>query len=356
MSAQQVANAIAKGIRQVWPDAAIDQVPMADGGEGTLEVLAALEGFTIHHKQVSDPLFRPVTAGFGLRGTSAYVEMATASGLLLLPANERNPMNTTSLGTGELIKHCIEKGSDKIHLFVGGSATNDGGTGILAALGCEFLDDKGNILPPTGRSLSKIVSISMAKMVEVPEIVLVTDVRNTLCGPQGAAFQYAEQKGASPDEIVELDRGLENLALVIEQTSGIDVADREGVGAAGGVGACLVGLLDAKIQSGTDSLLAITGIANNVHNYDLVITGEGKLDEQTLQGKVVAGVARLAHEHSIDVLAICGVNKLITAEQVQRLGIRGCAPLLRADTSIDECMRNASQLVTARTAELLSGY
>ncbi|MCU0443853.1 MAG: glycerate kinase [Microscillaceae bacterium] len=313
LSALQVSELIKEGLLAANAQFVVDIFPLADGGEGTAEILTYHSGGQLLKKIVKDPLFRPIEAKYGISADqqTAFVEMAQASGLVHLEDWERNPMNTSSYGTGELILAAIEQGAKTIILGIGGSATNDAGIGMAQALGYEFLDQNDHRLLPTGGNLPKIRRVltqNIHPKLAKTQFIVATDVKNPLFGKNGAAYVYAPQKGAKPTEIAYLDGGLRNIAQVIENQFNMQVSDwaGAGAGAAGGLGAGAVAFLGATLQSGIELVMNFTKFEQKTLDYQWIITGEGKIDEQTLQGKVVAGVCRVAQKQQIPVAAVCG--------------------------------------------------
>lgn len=352
LSALEVCKAIQVGIQDVLPDAQITLAPMADGGEGSLEALAQVLDFTWQAVEVLDPLFRPIQSRYALAGREAHIEMAKASGLGLLSTEEQSPLFTSTLGTGQLIQHAIANGAEKICLWVGGSATNDGGMGLAQALGFRFLDVEGQPLPPTGENLTKIRSIKAPSPLPSIPIELITDVNNVLCGPKGAAQVFAEQKGASVKEITLLDQGLENLARVLELETSIAIEGIKGIGAAGGVGACIAAYMDVQIRSGIETLLKLYQINELLLGTDLVLTGEGKLDHQTLQGKVVQGVVKKAKAAQVPTWIVCGRSTL-QPKEIEALGVQKIVLLQSETRSVEYCMTHAVELLKQATVEAL---
>ncbi len=322
LSAKEVACAIEQGIRRVFPKARILKVPMADGGEGTVRALVSAAGGRILKRSVYGPLGKRVEAEFGILGDkkTGVIEMASASGLALIKPESRNPLKTTTYGTGELIKAALNKNLKKIIIGLGGSATVDGGSGMARALGFKFLDSRGKVINPlNGAALEKIYSIdaqSIDLRVKQTEFIGACDVDNPLLGPEGAAKVYGPQKGATPEMVKKLEKGLRNLAKVIKRDLGPDVTGLSrpcaqgrgvpGAGAAGGLGAGLAGFLNAKLKPGIDIVIDLTGLKKKIKGSHLVITGEGKLDSQTIYGKVPIGVAKTAKLHNVPVIAVCG--------------------------------------------------
>ncbi len=312
LSAGEAAAAIAKGIRRALPGAVCDLHPLADGGEGSLAVLSDWLDLEKVEQVVPGPLGDPVCAAWYRHGDKALIELADASGLVLLAPESRNPMGTTTRGTGELIKIAIECGAREINLFLGGSATNDGGAGIAHALGFRFLDEKGKAFLPTGGSLGDIRNILPPSDHTFQDIHLIClcDVQNPLLGKNGASRIFAPQKGASPADVEQLEAGMAHLAKMVAQYSGRDITSIPGGGAAGGIAAGLYGLLGAEIRSGIATIFTLTHFEEKIRQADIVVSGEGKLDVQTLGGKVVSGVMEMARKYHKPVVLFTGQSEL----------------------------------------------
>ncbi|MFP7754448.1 glycerate kinase [Thermodesulfobacteriota bacterium B35] len=352
LTAAGAAAAMSRGIRRVLPEAEITEVPVADGGDGLVAVaLEALHGER-RRLLVTGPRFHLVEAEFCLVPAMnlAAIEMALASGLALLPETERNPMETTTLGTGELIKAALDLGVGRIIVGIGGSATNDGGMGMATALGVRFLDAEGHTVRPVGACLRDVRHIDMSGLdprVAQVRFQALCDVDNPLTGPRGAARVYGPQKGATPAQVEELDAGLANLAAVIADDLGTDVATLPGGGAAGGLGAGLYAFLGAELQRGIDLILDLVGLAEKMTGADLVLTGEGQIDFQTASGKAPAGVAVLARKQGIPCIALAGSlgEKL---EDLHRCGIDAVFTICPGPVSLEEAMQHsADYLATA---------
>lgn len=345
LSAVEVCEAIQAGIHRFDTNVKICIHPLADGGEGSLEILQQYIDSQKISLTVADPLMRPIQAQYLIAEQTAYIEMSAASGLVLLAKSERNCMNTSTLGTGEMILDAIRRGIRDIVLFIGGSATNDVGTGMASALGYRFLDADKNTINPIGKNLSEIKFIDnknlLSDLADVSVRVL-CDVTNPLYGTQGAAYTYARQKGANDEEIEHLDKGLRNIAKVLKAQDYPDIADLEGAGAAGGMGGGAVAFLGAKMVSGINFFIELTDLEAKIQTTDLVITGEGKLDYQTLKGKVVSGVATMANRHGIPVIAVCGANTL----QGDELGLKNIYSVMDISQSVEEAMRDAKEKVS----------
>ncbi len=310
LTAAQVCDAIAEGLLMQKPDLEIIKLPMADGGEGSIDAIQSAIGGELIPMFVKDPLFRNATASYLREGNKAYIEMAAASGLQLVKPGQRNPEYTTTYGTGQLIKHAWKNGCKEIYLFVGGSATNDGGMGMATAFGYNFTDNQGHELPPIGLSLAEIQAISAPEILPDFELFVVCDVNNTLYGPNGAAHVFGEQKGADEAMKIRLDEGLENLSERIKSDLGKDVSQVPGGGAAGGIAAGAMAFLNAKILPGAATIMEIVNFRAKLKDADLIITGEGKVDTQTLSGKLISGIAQATKEYKKDLWIICGKNEL----------------------------------------------
>ncbi|MBA7710197.1 Glycerate 2-kinase [subsurface metagenome] len=311
LTALQVSQAIDEGIRRVVPSVVTSLVPMADGGEGTTQALVDAIGGDMIAVEVTGPMGGCITAHWGLLsdGVTAVIEMAAASGLGLVPPEKRNPLLATTYGTGELIRHALEKGCRKIIIGIGGSATNDGGAGMAQALGAGLLDAKGTPIKFGGAALADLEHIDIPTIpprLADGDILLACDVDNPLCGPEGASYVYGPQKGATEEMVVQLDTALAHYADVIERDLGIDIRDVPGAGAAGGLGAGLMVFLKARLLPGVDVIIQATGLARHLKEATLVFTGEGRIDSQTASGKTPVGVAKKAKEFGLPVIAIAG--------------------------------------------------
>jgi len=345
LSAQDVSKAIEAGLKRALPSAQVVIVPVADGGEGTVDAVLAAAGGSRHRVVVTGPLGNSTKAEFGiLSDGTAIIEMAQASGLWLVPVEERDPTVTTTYGTGELIEAALDLGTERLIIGIGGSATNDGGVGAARALGIRFFKKDGSEIGLGGRELVKITKIDASGIdprVKRSRLLVAGDVKNPLYGPQGAAHVFAPQKGATEEQVILLDQGLINLSKIIEKDLGVDVSRLPGAGAAGGLGAGLVAFLGATIESGVDLIIKAVGLENKMKDADLVITGEGQIDLQSAFGKAPVGVARLAKKHSIKTVAIAG--RLGEGyEKVLEEGIDVIFSLEDLAGSTDEAMRNPS--------------
>ncbi len=353
-SAKEVAQAIADGLRAVLPDASYDLVPMADGGEGTVDALVSATGGQIVKVKVTGPLGEPVESFFGILGdgTTAVIEMAAAAGLALVPPEHRNPMVTTTYGVGELIKAALGAGCRRFIIGIGGSATNDGGAGMAQALGVRLLDATGNEIGFGGGALAKLVRIDASRLdprVREAEFLVACDVTNPLTGPNGASAVYGPQKGATAEMVAELDANLRHYAALIRRDLGVDVEAVPGAGAAGGLGAGLMAFCRAQLRRGVELVIEAARLPERVQRTQMVITGEGRLDFQTGFGKVPYGVAQVAKRFSKPVLAIVG-QLGEGAEQCREWGIDACFAITHKPMSEAEAMRETLSLLR-RTAE-----
>ena len=316
LRSDQVADAVESGVLKVFPDCEVVKLPVGDGGEGTMEALVSAMGGHVIALSVQDPLGRPVEAEYALLNDgSAVIEISKSSGLTLLSQGERNPLKTSTYGVGQLIADALRKGCRRFLVCIGGSATNDAGTGMLEALGYRFVDSVGTEMNGCGENLIKIKDVdSSAAMPELKEseFIVACDVDSPLYGPNGAAYVFAPQKGADAAMVEELDRGLRHFADIMQKCAGLDVADMSGAGAAGGLGAAFIAFLNAKLKRGADMVLDAVSLDEHIRNADLVITGEGKIDSQTMSGKLPAAVAERAAAQNVPVVAICGYSDIDT--------------------------------------------
>ncbi len=358
LSSLEAADAIARGVKIGLGSSNVEtiKVPLADGGEGTVEALVRATGGEVRWVTVSDPLLRPVKSFFGILGDgrTAAIEMAAASGLTLLKDEERNPMITSTFGTGELIQAALDAGAEKIVIGIGGSATNDGGAGAMTALGARFLDTDGNQLRPGGAALADLADIDLSGF-RVPldrvRIEVACDVTNPLTGPTGASAVYGPQKGATPEMVAQLDVALSNYAQVIAKKLNKNIAEMPGAGAAGGLGAGLAAFLNADLRSGIDMVLDAANFDEALKDADLVITGEGKIDEQTAYGKTIGGVLARASKAGVPVVAVAGA----VAGNIQALydaGLTAAFSIVSGPTSLAEAMANAGDLLETVSASI----
>ncbi|WP_411960923.1 glycerate kinase [Pseudomonas mandelii] len=356
LSAQGVADAIALGLAQVWPDAQLVKCPMADGGEGTVEsILAACEG-ELRRTQVRGPLGITVDAAWGWlpQTHTAIIEMAEASGLQLVPPGQRDACISSTFGTGELIRAALDAGAQRVILAIGGSATNDGGAGAMQALGVKLLDVQGQALAPGGLALAQLACIDLSaidpRLTDV-RFDIAADVNNPLCGPHGASAIFGPQKGASPEQVLQLDAALGHFAERCARVLGKDVKDEPGSGAAGGLGFAAKAFLEAQFKAGVEVVAELVGLAEAVKGADLVITGEGRFDAQTLRGKTPFGVARIAREQGVPVIVIAGT----LGEGYQDLyehGIDAAFALASGPMTLEQACAEAPRLLRERASDI----
>lgn len=354
VSALQAASAIEQGLRRVFPNAVIDKIPMADGGEGTVQSLVDATGGHLQTQRVLAPLGNKVDAQFGILADSntAVIEMASASGLPLVPADKRNPLRTTTYGTGQLIHAALQAGCRRLIIGIGGSATNDGGAGMAEALGVQLLDANGKQIPRGGENLGQLASIDITRLhpaISETETVVACDVNNPLTGPEGASHVYGPQKGATSEIVETLDAHLAHFDEILTRTLGKSFNDIPGAGAAGGLGAGLMAFLDAELQLGVDIIIDAVKLKERVKGAALVLTGEGQLDFQTVFGKTPVGVAKVAKIYDIPVIAIAG-GITEGAEAVYDAGIDAMLGTVPEPMSLGEAVADAPRLI-ADTAE-----
>lgn len=353
LSAAGVARALARGLRQALPEAEIIECPLGDGGEGTLDAVLAATGGEVREARVTGPLGEPVTARWGwlAEQRTAFVEMASASGLELVPRTRRDVLVATSRGTGELLHAALDAGAERLVLAIGGSATNDGGAGLLQALGVRLLDRQDQALGPGGAALAMLASLDVTalhpRLAEV-EVIIAADVDNPLCGPQGASQIFGPQKGASPEQVRQLDAALAHFATVAAATLGRDVREQPGAGAAGGVGFAALAFLQATFRPGIEVVAELVGLEGALIGADLAVTGEGRLDGQTLRGKTPAGVLRLAQRHGVPVLAVAG-SLGEGYDALYEQGLAAAFSLVPGPLSLEEALAQAEVLLE-RTA------
>ncbi|WP_066362275.1 glycerate kinase [Herbidospora mongoliensis] len=360
LTAPEVAHHVAAGLG----DVPVVLLPVADGGDGTVDAVAAC-GFTRVEVEVTGPTGQPIRASYAVRDDTAVVEMAEASGLRRLPGG-LEPLTASSYGTGELIAHALAQGATRIVLGLGGSACTDGGTGLARALGARFLDDEGAELPLGGGSLKDLAKIDLSGFdAGSADYVVASDVDNPLLGPHGAATVYGPQKGASPDQVKLLEAGLSRLAAVAVHTHGLTgsiehdgivramgVAGQPGAGAAGGVGFAALAFLKASIRPGIAYLLGLLDFETHIEGARLVITGEGSLDEQSLRGKAPVGVANAAMRHGVPVIAVCG-RREVSDDDLRKAGIEAAYALTDIEPDPARCMAEAGPLLERLVASVV---
>ncbi len=359
LSAVQAAEAMERGVLSAWPDARVVKVPIADGGEGTVEALVTATAGRFETSTVRGPLGRPVEARWGVLGDgrTAVIEMAAASGITLVPEGRRDPRISSTFGTGQLLRAALDAGFRHLIVGIGGSATNDGGAGMAKALGVRLLDGRGEPLPDGGAPLSRVVSIELGGVdprLADAEILVACDVDNPLTGPRGASAVYGPQKGATPAVVAELDAALERYARVAREATGRDVAGFPGAGAAGGLGAGLLFFTPARLVPGIDLVLDSTRFDEQVRGAALVIVGEGRTDHQTAMGKAPVGVARVAARHGVPVLLVSG-SLGPGAEEVLAQGIGRMVQAAPPGMPVPEAMARAAELLEQAVAGSLRG-
>ena len=346
ISAQQACAALEKGIKKVFPEAVCHHVPMADGGEGTMHALVEATGGKIFNARVTGPLGSKVDATYGILGDgiTGVLEMASASGLQLVKPEERNPLITTTYGTGEIIKMLLGQGVKKLVIGIGGSATNDGGAGIAQALGAKLTDKNGNEIKPGGGNLGLLEKIDPAEiksLLDGIEVEVACDVTNPLTGPKGASAIYGPQKGATQEMVAQLDANLQHYAAVIRKQLGKEIEFTEGSGAAGGTGAGLMAFLNAKLVKGIDLVIKYSGLEAKVKEADYVFTGEGSVDHQTAFGKTISGIAGVTKKYNKPLIAFAG--KVGEIDNLYETGVSAVFGILPTVCNIDEALLKGDQ-------------
>ena len=358
LTAMEAAEAIAKGVLSVMPTSQIEKIPVADGGEGTMDSLVSSTNGRYKNVLVSDPLSREISAIYGILGDNktATIEMSVASGINLITRNELKPLHTTTYGTGQLIRQALDDGYRKFIICIGGSATNDCGSGMAQALGIKFfnknnleISDKmcGNLL----NDVAHIDSSNIYLGIKESEILVASDVNNPLLGELGCARVYASQKGATPEIVERLENNMKSFIDIAENNYNISVRDIPGAGAAGGLGAGLMLFTNAKLKSGVDIVLNVCDFENSIKDADLIITGEGKIDEQTMHGKTISGIARYANKQKIPVIAFAGVIE--NTDKLKLHGISAFYSINRNDIPGDQSMANASKLLQNKVEDVV---
>ena len=357
LSAAEVAESMSRGVRKVFPAAQITKIPLSDGGEGLVDSLVKATGGEIIYQQVTGPLGNHVPSFWGILGDkkTAVIEMAAASGLPLVSEEKKNPLITTTFGTGELIRAALDRGCAKLIIGVGGSATNDGGIGMAQALGVSFLDKEGKELPFGGGELSSLDKIDISSLdsrIKETEVLVASDVTNPLTGVQGASCIYGPQKGATSEMIQELNEGLKHYAQTIFKDLNIEVEHVPGSGAAGGLGAGLLVFLKARLTSGIDLVIDTIGLEKEFALCDLVLTGEGRLDAQSVNGKVPVGIARRVKKFGVPVVVLAGsVADDIT--DLRQEGITAYFSIINSPMSLQEAMQRTAELMELQVVEVL---
>lgn len=362
LTSPEVCRAIETGVRAALPDAETVLVPIADGGEGTARTLVEGTGGELLSARVTGPLGDPVQAEYGVLGDgeTAVIEMATASGLTLVPPEKRNPLYTTTRGTGELIAAALNRGCRKLIVGVGGSATTDGGLGMAQALGAVFLDESGAGVPGTGEGLGRLARIDVSGLdhrLRETSVRVACDVDNPLFGERGAAYVYGPQKGASPEVVARLDAGLRRFAEIVARDMGVQIADLPGAGAAGGLGAGLVAFCGATLEPGVRIVLDAVGLDEKLSGAEVVFTGEGRIDFQTAFGKAPAGVAELARKHDCVVFALAG-SVAPEARGLHAHGFWALRSIVNEPMALNDAMQaqRAVALIAFAAEEMLRAY
>lgn len=356
----EVGRSICQGIHALYPDDYVVVFPIADGGEGTVDaIMTSREGSRIS-LNVQGPFGQTVEAHYGLidNGSTAIIETAEASGLTLVAREDLDILQSSTYGTGELVKDALNKGVSKIYIGLGGSATNDGGMGLAAALGVRFFDEAGQSLKPISANVSKIASIDTSQKIKAiadVEIVLLVDVDNPLCGERGASFVYGPQKGGNIEQLRDLDRALDRYADLAAEVTGRHEKDSAGAGAAGGLGFGLLTFFNARAEKGIATILELIAIEEVIAKADLVITGEGQMDSQSVNGKAPIGVAQLAQKHGVPTIAIVG-GAATDLDALYDAGISGVFDIVNSPMSLKEAMTNAPSLIANTAKNVISFY
>lgn len=357
LTAMRASSVIEKSILNILPNSEVIQIPISDGGEGLLEILIKVLGGKKIKLIVKDPLNRDVEAEFGILNdnSTAIIEIAKSSGLEVLKLTERNPMITSSFGAGQLIKHALDLGCKKIIIGIGGSATNDGGMGMVKALGANFLDFNNQEVPEGGGSLNNIYKIDLSEFdqrISKCKIVVACDVKSPLTGEFGASFVYGKQKGGSLEELNILDKNLKHYALKINEYTGVEVETIEGSGAAGGIGAGLLAFLNADLKSGIDLMIEVLKVDQYIKSADLVITGEGKIDSQTLNGKAVSGIASIAKKHKVPVIVLTGkIDNGI--HEIYKHGVSSIFSIVTGPMTLEESIDKVEYLIQSSVENIM---
>ena len=359
LSSTEAEKAAEEGVKQVCPDCEVICFPIADGGEGMLDVLVEATEGAYQKVIASDPLMRLIETGYGVSGDKriAFIEMAAVNGLPLLSATERNPMLTTTYGTGELILHAIEHGYREFIIGIGGSATNDAGLGMLQALGFRFYDQNGEILGKGGQILDQIVAIDFSSVhpaLKDARFTIACDVRNPFSGPEGAAYVFARQKGADGAMIEKLDAGMKRFSRLIHSTTGREITEDAGAGGAGGLGGAFLAFLNAELKPGIELLLRTLKFDEKIKDADLIITGEGRVDRQSVMGKVPFGILEEANKQGIPVIVVAG--SIADTEVLNKAGFRGIFSIVPSPMSLEVAMKPeaAKNNISRTVAQIIS--
>ncbi|RKY57040.1 MAG: glycerate kinase, partial [Candidatus Neomarinimicrobiota bacterium] len=358
MTAPDVCNAMTEGILKIFPDAEIISIPLADGGEGTVDSLVSATDGKFKTCKVLNPIGKEITAKYGILGDkkTAVIEMAAASGLPLIPREKQNPLYTSTYGTGQLILNALNSGCTNFVIGIGGSATTDGGAGVAQALGVKFFDKTGKKInePMNGKLIGKCESFSMGNIhpaVKNSRFIVACDVDNPLLGPKGAVYVYSTQKGATDEILPILETNMKHFYNIVEHILNISVIEYPGAGAAGGLGAGLIAFLGANLKSGVDIILDAVEFEKQTKNVDLIFTGEGKIDSQTAYGKTIAGVLKIAQKNNIPVIAIAGKIGNNIGELYQH-GLKAIFSICNGPITFEESMKNSYELTTKITEQI----
>lgn len=347
LSSEQIIRLLTDSANRIFPGCETVGVPIADGGEGTVDAVIAVTKGCLRTVKVHGPLMEEASASYGVfHGDSAIIEMAAASGLPMVPAQKRNPLHTTTYGTGELIKDALDNGYRRLSIAIGGSATNDGGMGAMRALGIKFLDQDGKELSGIGEDLGKVADIDVSGLhpaVKDASITVMCDVNNPLTGPDGATYTFGKQKGGTHEILDELEAGMKQYASVMRDKLGLDVENLAGAGAAGGLGAALCGYLNAELKSGIETVLDLIDFDGLLEGTDLVVTGEGRIDWQSAFGKVPSGVGMRCKAKQIPAVAIVG-GMGNGAEKIYEFGVDSIVPTINGAMDIEEALERAEEL------------
>ena len=355
LSAKQVALAIERGVKKADSSSQIQLIPMADGGEGSMQTLVEYTNGSFVNLDICDPLLHTISASYGVLGDgeTVVVESAAAIGLSLLKQEERNPFKTSSYGVGQLIRHAIESGYRKIVVCIGGTSTNDGGAGMLQALGCKLHDSSGECIGVGNQALANLSSINPSKMNDLLdgcELIIASDVTNPLLRGEGATYVFAKQKGAEEKDLFELENNLHHYAEVVRQLTGIDYSEHAGAGAAGGIGFALMALMGAKMRKGIELMIELLNVETAIADADVVFTGEGSVDTQTSFGKAISGISTLAKKYNKPVVALCG-KAVGDMSALHKVGLTAVFSITDSPMSLQESMSNAELLLEKQAEE-----
>jgi glycerate kinase len=340
---EEICSILQKEILNELPSVVVNTCPLADGGDGSIEILSRYLDLDTRICKTVDPLGRQINASYFMSEDTAYIELSSASGIVLLDKSDRNPMFTSTYGTGLLIKDAIELGIKNIFLFLGGSSSNDGGIGITEALGYTFYSKNGGQLDSSGASLASISKIvAPAQKNDFERFIICCDVNNPPFGPNGAAVVYGKQKGANPQEIIQLDGGIKNLCQQIEFFNGVLLSTLVGGGAAGGTAICLSGFFNAEIISGMDFIAEVTQLKSKIQSSDIVISGEGRLDTQSFNGKVISGVAEICQKFGTELWLVVGKNDL-SIQQVRQIGAERVFSIFEKASNLEDAIANSEK-------------